>query len=112
MHVGFAAKPSELALCIVAMALLSLRDSFVTRKLTAQNRNCFCISKRRECATALVVAADKPFGFLDQPTVEHRSSSLVDAFIQARSRRIHAKTQDAIASKCIAPLLPLLGERL
>ena len=109
---GLAAEPCDLALGVVAMALLRLGDGLFAGELAAQDGRGLGVAERGERAAVAAVALDEAFGLFDQAAVEHRRGALVDAFVEQRARRIEAEAQDAVAGEGIAALLPLLGERL
>ena len=45
VHVGFAAEPGELALGVVAMALLGLRDGLLAGEFAAEDGGCFGVTE-------------------------------------------------------------------
>ena len=108
VHLGFAAEPCELALGVVAMALLGLRDGFVAGDFVAQDGDGLGVAERGERAAVAAVAFDEALGLFDQAAVEHRGGALVDALVEAGAGRVEAEAQDAVAGEGVAALLPLL----
>lgn len=111
VHFWFASKPSELALCIVAMALLCLGYGLLAGDPVLEDGHGFCVAERGEGAAVWAVTGDEALGLFDEASIEHGGSALVDSFVQAVAWWIEAETQDAVAGERVAALLPLLGER-
>jgi len=94
------------------MALLGLGYCLLAGELILQDGGGFGVAERRERAAVRAIAVDQAFGFFNQAAVEHCCSALVDAVVEAGSRRVEAETQDPVAGEGIAPFLPLLREGL
>ena len=109
VHVGFAAEPGELALGVVAMALLGLGDGLLAGEFVLQDCGGFRVAERGEGAAVGAVAGDEALGLFDEAAVEHGGGALVDAFVEARAWWVEAEAQDAVAGEGVAALLPLLG---
>src|SRR5882757_1855186 len=107
MDVGLAAEPGELALGVVAMALLGLGYGLFAGEFVFEDGNGFCVTERGKGAAVWAVADDEAFGLFDEAAIEHRGGALVDAFVETFARGIEAETQDVIASEGVAALLPL-----
>ena len=111
VHVRFAAEPGELALGVVAVALLGLGDGLLAGEFVFEDGGGFGVAERGEGAAVFAVAGDEAFGLFDEAAVEHGGGALVDAFVETCAWRVEAEAQDAIAGEGVAALLPLLGER-
>ena len=111
VHVGFAAKPGELALGVVAVALLGLGYGLLAGEFVFEDGDGFGVAERGEGAAVFAVAGDEALGLFDEAAVEHGGGALVDAFVETFAWGIEAETQDAIAGEGVAALLPLFGER-
>ena len=111
VHVWFAAEPGELALGVVAMALLGLSYCLFPGEFVLQDSDGFGVAERGEGATLSAVTGNEAFCLFNQAAVKHRCSALVDAFVETFTWRIEAELQDAIAGEGVAAFLPLCGER-
>src|SRR5215469_11594625 len=112
VHLALATKPGKLPFGVIAMALLCLHDCLFACKFAAHNSRSLPVPKRAERTALVAVALDQAFRLLDQPSVEHRGSALVDALIKSRPWRVQPKPQDAIARQLVAAFLPLLRQWL
>jgi hypothetical protein len=111
VHVWLAAKPGELALGVVPVALLGLGYGLFAGDFVLQDGGGFGVAERGEGAAICSVAGDEALGFFDESAVEHRGCALVDAFVETGTWWIEAETQDTVAGEGVTALLPLLGER-
>lgn len=112
MDAGFAAEPCSLAFGVVAVALLGLGHGLFASELAAKNGCCLSITQGGKWAAVWAVALDEALGLFDEASVKHGGSTLVDALVEQRSRRVEAESQDAIAGEGVAAFLPLLSKRL
>ena len=111
VHARFAPEPGELAFGVVAMALLGLGDGLLPCQVVLQDRFGFGVAERCEGPTVRTVARDESLCFFDESAVEHGGGPLVDAFVEAGTRRVEAEAEDAVASEGVTTLLPLLCQR-
>ena len=109
LHLGFAAKPGELAFGVVAVALLGLSDSLFAGDFIVQDGGCFGVAERREGAAGFAITGYEALGLFDETAVEHGGGALVDALVEKRARWIEAEAKNSIAGERVPALLPLLG---
>src|SRR5580704_17040313 len=83
-HIRFAAKPSHLALGVVAMSLLCRRDCLLAREFATQELCGLLVTQRLERRDVLVcaVAFKETSGLVDQAIFEHLLRALIDAGVQ------------------------------
>jgi hypothetical protein len=93
------------------MALLSLGYGLLAGEFVLQDSGGFCVAKRSERAAVGAVTLDEALGLFDEAAVEHGGGALIDALVEAGTRRVKAEAQDAVSGEGIAAFLPLLGER-
>src|SRR5216683_304977 len=112
VHLGFAAEPGELALGVVAMALLGLGDGLLKGEFVAQDGGSFGGAEGGEGAAVRAVAGYESRGFFDEAAVEHGGGALVNALVEEGTGWVEAEAEDVVAGEFVASLLPLLGEGL
>src|ERR1700722_17615798 len=106
VHARFATEPCELALGVVAMALLGLGNSLFAGKFVFEDGGGFGVSQRGEGPAVFAIAGDKAFGFFDEATVEHSDGALVDTLVEILAWWIETEAEDAVADQGVAALLP------
>jgi hypothetical protein len=109
---GVFAEPCELALGVVAVALLGLGYGFVAGDFVAQDGDGLRVAERGEWAAIEAVAFDEESGLFDQAAVEHLGGAVVDAGVEVGARRVETEGEDAEAGERVAGLLPLAGDGL
>ena len=81
MDIGLAAKPGELALGVVAMALLGFGNSCFLADALEENGKCLAIAERVERFDR-TVAGQKSAGLFDQAGGEHVGAALVQPLVE------------------------------
>jgi hypothetical protein len=109
---GFTAKPGELALGVVAVALGGGGESFGLGHRAAEDGAGLAIAEGVEGAGGVAVTGKKTAGFVEEAAGEHLSGASVEAFVESGTGRIEADAEDAVAGEGIAAGLPGIGERL
>lgn len=107
---GFAAEPGELALGVVAMALLGLGDGFVAGEFIAQDGDGLGVAEGLQGTAVVAVAFDELRGFFDQAVLKHGGGAEVDAFVELRAGRREADAEDAVAGERVAAVLMGFGD--
>jgi len=80
MHVGLAAKPCELALGVVTMALLGFGNGHLFADALEENGLCLAVSEGVEGFDG-PVAGKECAGFCDETGGEHLGATMIQAFV-------------------------------
>ncbi len=107
---GFAAEPRGLALGVVAMALLCVRDGFGFSEFAPQDGAGFGVAERLKGSACGAEPLDETAGFFDQATSEHPGCAGVDAAVELGALGREGEAEDAVAGEGVAAGLPLFGD--
>src|SRR5579884_683015 len=103
--VRLAAEPCQLALSVVAMALLGQGNGVSFTNFSAQKRFGLFVSQRIEWP-CIAVFFQQHSGLFDQAVPEHRRGAFIDAVVQAFAVRLQTDAQDTEASQWVAAFFP------
>ena len=103
VDVGLAAKPGELALGVVAMALLGFGDGVFSLTPLEENGLRLTVAERVEGLDGSV-AGEERAGFFDETGGEHLGAALIEAVVESGARRVEADAEEAEAGERIASL--------
>ena len=98
---GFAAKPGELALGVVAMALLGFGDRCIFGQSPCTTPKRLPVAERVERLDGSV-ARQQAACLLHQPCGEHGGAALIEPSVKLRARRIQPDPQQAEAGERVA----------
>src|SRR5215831_16591316 len=101
MHVGLAAEPGELALGVVAVALLGFGKGDFFAYAFDEERQCLAISERVKRLDS-TVAGEESTGLLNESRCKHRSTPFIQALIKCGAMRIEADAQKAETGERVA----------
>jgi len=105
---GLAAEPGELALGVVAVALLGAGDSLRQRHLAFDGCERLFVAERGQGPGVGSVPGCELASFFHQSILEHGCGALVDAGVEGFAVRVESDAQDTIAVKRVASGLPSL----
>ena len=111
MDIGLAAKPGELTLGVVAMALLGGGDGLGKGELAAEVGGGLAVAERIERGNG-AVAGEEAAGFFDEACGEHGFGALVEALVELGAGGIEADAEETEAGEGIAALGEGGGDRL
>ncbi len=101
MHLGFAAKPGELALGVVAMALLGRCAGIGQGDDAVKDGEGLTVAEGVERFDS-TVASEQGSSFFDEAGIEHPRGAGIEAAVQRLAGRVEAEAQEAEAGEGIA----------
>ena len=109
MHGGVAAEPGELALGVVAMALLSGGDGGFAGEVAVEDSHCLGVAERGKRAASFTEAVAQHLRLGNEAEGEHGGGAAVDAGVQGFAFGSEVELEDAVAFERVAAGLPLGG---
>ena len=101
LHVGFATKPGELALGVVAVALLRCDDCLFHGHRAVNDCERLFVAKRLKSADA-AVTCQQVAGFFDESSLEHLCGALIEPVVECGTRGVEADAQETEAGEGFA----------